>query len=241
MRLHLAAPFLLALTFHATPATAALVTKPIDYKAGDVAMQGFLVYDGAQPGPRPGVVVFPEWWGLNDRMKGVGTEMAKLGYVAFVADMYGGGKITTDATEAGKLAGEVYGKPAMRQRAIAALPPPVAAPVPVRVEAVSWQHRVTVERYQLVAREGFVDRAYEADGTLRSRRLAGSLHTDPKVAAAQAVSFVKDGGVRAYDGSFLRLEVDTLCLHGDTPGAPAIAAAVREAFAREGIEVHAPA
>jgi UPF0271 protein len=92
-----------------------------------------------------------------------------------------------------------------------------------------------------VAREGFVDRAYEADGTLRSRRLAGSLHTDPKVAAAQAVSFVKDGGVRAYDGSFLRLEVDTLCLHGDTPGAPAIAAAVREAFAREGIEVHAPA
>lgn len=92
-----------------------------------------------------------------------------------------------------------------------------------------------------VAREGFVDRAYEADGTLRSRRLAGSLHTDPKVAAAQAVSFVTEGGVRAYDGSFLRLEVDTLCLHGDTPGAPAIAAAVREAFAREGIEVHAPA
>lgn len=92
-----------------------------------------------------------------------------------------------------------------------------------------------------VAREGFVDRAYEADGTLRSRRLPGAVHTDPTVAAAQAVSFVKDGGVRAYDGSFLRLEVDTLCLHGDTPGAPAIAAAVREAFAREGIEVRAPA
>lgn len=88
-----------------------------------------------------------------------------------------------------------------------------------------------------VAREGFIDRAYEADGTLRSRRLPGSLHTDAKIAAAQAVSFVKDGGVRAYDGSFLPLEVDTLCLHGDTPGAPAIAAAVREAFAREGIEV----
>ncbi|HEY6958850.1 MAG TPA: 5-oxoprolinase subunit PxpA [Candidatus Limnocylindria bacterium] len=92
-----------------------------------------------------------------------------------------------------------------------------------------------------VAREGFVDRAYEADGTLRSRRLPGAVHTDATVAAAQAVSFVKDGGVRAYDGSFLRLEVDTLCLHGDTPGAPAIAAAVREAFAREGIEVRAPA
>jgi UPF0271 protein len=92
-----------------------------------------------------------------------------------------------------------------------------------------------------VAREGFVDRAYEADGTLRSRMLPGALHTDPAVAAAQAVSFVRDGGVRAHDGSFLRLAVDTLCLHGDTPGAPAIAEAVRDALAREGIEVRPPA
>ena len=92
-----------------------------------------------------------------------------------------------------------------------------------------------------VAREGFVDRAYERDGTLRSRRLPGALHTDPKVAAAQAVSLVRDGGVRAFDGTFLHLLVDTLCLHGDTPGAPAIAVAVRDALAREGIEVRPPA
>ncbi len=88
-----------------------------------------------------------------------------------------------------------------------------------------------------VAREGFVDRAYEPDGTLRSRELPDSLHTDPKVAAAQALSFVHDGGVRASDGSFLKLEVDTLCLHGDTPGAPAIAEAVRAALARDSVQV----
>ena len=88
-----------------------------------------------------------------------------------------------------------------------------------------------------VAREGFVDRAYEPDGTLRSRKLPGSLHTDTRVAVAQALSFVREGGVRASDGSFLALEVDTLCLHGDTPGAPAIAEAVRAAFARESIQV----
>jgi UPF0271 protein len=88
-----------------------------------------------------------------------------------------------------------------------------------------------------VAREGFVDRAYEADGTLRSRKLPGAVHTDPKVAAAQALSFVRDGGVRAHDGTFLALEVDTLCLHGDTPGAPAIAEAVRAALARESTQV----
>jgi UPF0271 protein len=63
------------------------------------------------------------------------------------------------------------------------------------------------------------------------------VHTDPKVATAQALSFVHDGGVRAYDGTFLKLEIDTLCLHGDTPGAPAIAEAVRSAFARESVQV----
>lgn len=88
-----------------------------------------------------------------------------------------------------------------------------------------------------LVREGFVDRAYEADGSLRSRKLAGALHTDPRVAARQALAFVRDGGVRAHDGAFLALAVDTLCLHGDTPGAPAIAAAVREALAGAGVTV----
>jgi UPF0271 protein len=90
-----------------------------------------------------------------------------------------------------------------------------------------------------VVREGFVDRAYEADGTLRSRKLAGALHTDPAVAAKQALSFVREGGVRAHDGHFLELAVDTLCLHGDTPGAIAIAAAVRKALSDAGVKVRA--
>ncbi len=88
-----------------------------------------------------------------------------------------------------------------------------------------------------VAREGFVDRAYEPNGTLRSRKLPGAVHTDPSAAAAQAVSIVRDGGVRAFDGSFLKLQVDTLCFHGDTPGAAGIAAAVRAALDREGVDV----
>ena len=88
-----------------------------------------------------------------------------------------------------------------------------------------------------VVREGFADRAYEPDGTLRSRKLDGALHTDPEVAAKQALSFVRDGGVRAYDGSFIKMDVDTLCLHGDTPGAPAIAAGVREALVGVGVQV----
>src|SRR5438477_439273 len=87
------------------------------------------------------------------------------------------------------------------------------------------------------AREGFIDRAYEPDGTLRPRTLAGALITDPAAAAAQALSFVRDGGTRATDGTFLELEVDTLCVHGDTPGAPEIVRAVREAFAAAKVKV----
>jgi len=88
-----------------------------------------------------------------------------------------------------------------------------------------------------VAREGFVDRRYEADGTLQSRAIAGSVLADPAEAVQQALSFVKSGGVTAVDGSFLKLAVDTLCVHGDTPGAPDIARAVRDAFAKAKVKV----
>src|SRR5207237_2093369 len=83
-----------------------------------------------------------------------------------------------------------------------------------------------------VAREGFVDRAYEADGTLQSRSIAGSVLTDPADAVRQALSFARDGGVAAVDGTFLKLAVDTICVHGDTPGAPQIAQAVRDALGK---------
>ena len=90
-----------------------------------------------------------------------------------------------------------------------------------------------------VAREGFADRAYEPDGTLRSRRLPASVHSDPAVAADQAVSIARDGRVRAADGGWLPLEVDTICVHGDTPGAPAIARAVRAALTAAGVDARA--
>jgi UPF0271 protein len=91
-----------------------------------------------------------------------------------------------------------------------------------------------------VAREGFIDRAYESDGTLRPRSLAGALITDPSAAAAQALSFLQKGGVTTVDGPFIELEVDTLCIHGDTPGAAEIARAVREALGRANVRVASP-
>lgn len=89
-------------------------------------------------------------------------------------------------------------------------------------------------------REGFVDRAYEPDGTLRSRALPEAMVLEPERAAAQALGFIENGGVRATGGSFLTLAVDTLCLHGDSPGAVEIAGAVRRVLDRAGITVRAP-
>jgi UPF0271 protein len=90
-----------------------------------------------------------------------------------------------------------------------------------------------------VASEGFADRAYQVDGRLVSRKVAGSLITDPQRAASQAVQMATTGKVRAIDGVEIDIAVQTICCHGDTPGAPQIVRAVREALDRAGCEVRA--
>jgi len=81
-------------------AGAKLVTRTVEYKVGQETMKGYLAYDDGVKEQRPGVLVVPEWWGLDDRAKQRAREVAQLGYVAFAADMYGGGKTTRDAAQA---------------------------------------------------------------------------------------------------------------------------------------------
>jgi UPF0271 protein len=87
-----------------------------------------------------------------------------------------------------------------------------------------------------VAREAFGDRAYTEDGTLVSRKLPGSLITDPEAVAERALGLVR-GEVAAITGKTIRLEVDTICMHGDTPGAAQIARRVRERLEAVGVQV----
>jgi UPF0271 protein len=89
----------------------------------------------------------------------------------------------------------------------------------------------------LAISEGFADRAYNADGTLRSRKLPGAVLHDPEAAAAQAVQLACEGSVIAHSGEHVPLHVDTLCIHGDTPEAVAIARAIRRRLAENGVEV----
>ncbi len=88
-----------------------------------------------------------------------------------------------------------------------------------------------------VASEGFADRAYNVDGTLVSRKIAGSLIADPAKAAAQAVRMAVEGKVRTMDGVEIDISVQTICCHGDTPGSEKIVRAVREALEKAGCQV----
>src|SRR5262249_17721824 len=78
-------------------APAAVQTKEINYESDGVKLKGFLAYDDATADKRPGVLVFPEWWGLNDYAKDRCKQLAGLGYVAFAADLYGEGKVIDTA------------------------------------------------------------------------------------------------------------------------------------------------
>jgi UPF0271 protein len=88
-----------------------------------------------------------------------------------------------------------------------------------------------------VASEGFADRAYNVDLTLVSRKVRGSLITDPQQAAAQAVKMATEGKVRTIDGVEVDISVQTICCHGDTPGAERIVRAVREGLEKAGCQV----
>ena len=92
-----------------------------------------------------------------------------------------------------------------------------------------------------VASEGFADRAYEPDGSLTPRSRPGSVIHDVETVVRRAVRLVQDERVTAVDGSEIPMHVDTLCIHGDTPGAAELTRALAAGLARAGIAVAAVA
>ena len=87
------------------------------------------------------------------------------------------------------------------------------------------------------AAEVFADRAYHADGSLVSRREPGAVISDPAAVADRALRLVQGGEVAAVTGEVIELRRDTICLHGDTPGAGNLAAALRTRLEEAGIRL----
>ncbi|WP_272681852.1 LamB/YcsF family protein [Providencia sp. PROV129] len=90
---------------------------------------------------------------------------------------------------------------------------------------------------QVVA-EAFADRAYNCDGTLVSRKLAGSVLHDPKIVAERMLQLVQEGGVVSIDGKFTPIDAGSICVHGDSPGALEMAQQVRSILEKQGIEIY---
>ena len=87
----------------------ALQTKNVIFTAEKTDLQGYLAWNDDQDGTRPAVLVFPEWWGLNDYIKKRAEQVASLGYLAMGVDMYGNGKTADHPEEAGSLMNGILG------------------------------------------------------------------------------------------------------------------------------------
>lgn len=88
-------------------AQAGIKDEEVTYTAGDVTMKGYLAYDDAKKGKRPGVLVVHEWWGHNEYARKRARQLAEMGYVALAVDMYGDGKQAAHPQDAQKFAGAV--------------------------------------------------------------------------------------------------------------------------------------
>ena len=98
-----------------TGAQAAIKEEPVTYSDGQTTMKGFLVYDDAVTGKRPGIIMVHEWWGITPHIHNEAKKFAEQGYTALIADMYGDAKTADNPKDAGALAGGVMKDPAAMQ------------------------------------------------------------------------------------------------------------------------------
>ena len=99
--------------------------------------------------------------------------------------------------------------------------------------------RIAAERGLRVVAEAFADRAYTPQGTLVSRLEPGAVLHDPEAIVERCLRMVREGRVEAVDGSVIEFSAQTVCVHGDTPGAVQIARGLREGLAKAGVEIRA--
>lgn len=186
-------------------AGAAIRTETVDYRQGETRLEGYLAYDDSAAGKRPGVLVVHEWWGINDYVRSRAEQLARQGYVAFAADMYGKGIRAGTAAEAGKLAGALKADRAlMRARADAALDVLKRSPLvdPARIAAVGYcfggttvleMARAGTAVAGVVSFHGGLDTPHpEETRSVKTRVLALHGGDDPFVPPAQVAAFQEE-------------------------------------------------
>jgi dienelactone hydrolase len=205
------ARLLLAMTLLASTARAEIVTRTVEYRAGDAVLEGLLVQDGAGPARKPGVVVVHDWMGVGPFTRGRAEQLARLGYVAFVADVYGKGIRPASAKEAGQQAGRFKrDRPLLRARMLAALAELRKQPnvLPGKVAAIGYCFggtaalelaRAGAELAGVVSFHGGLDSPTPADArAIKAKVLVLHGADDPYVPPAEVAAFeeeMRGGGV----------------------------------------------
>jgi dienelactone hydrolase len=202
---------LIAMTLLSSTARAEIVTRTVEYKAGDAVLEGLVSYDTAGPAKKPGVLVVHDWMGVGPYVKRRAEQLAALGYVAFAADVYGKGVRPAGATEAREQAGKFRGdRPLLRARVAAALAELRRQPnvLTGKVAAIGYCFggtaalelaRSGAEISGVVSFHGGLDSPTPADGkNIKAKVLALHGADDPYVPAAQVAAFeeeMRGGGV----------------------------------------------
>ncbi len=109
--------------------------------------------------------------------------------------------------------------------------------LPLVVLAGSPLAQLAKEEGLTVIAEAFADRAYHADGTLVSRREAGAVLHDPQQVAQRMLQLITEGGLASIEGTFTRIDADSICVHGDSPGAIEMARQLRALLEKNGIVI----
>ena len=194
-------PILLALGAALT-AQAQIHTETVEYKQGDAVLEGYLAYDTALKGPRPGVLIVHQWKGLTDYEKKRAGMLAQLGYNVFALDIYGKGIRPQSSQEAGAQAGKYKGnRDLLRLRAQAGLAvlQKQALTDPQRVAAIGYCFGGTTvielarngaDIAGVVSFHGGLDSPHPADGkNIKCKVLALHGADDPHVSAKDLAAF----------------------------------------------------
>jgi dienelactone hydrolase len=206
------ARLLLAMTLlTATTARAELVTRTVEYRAGDAPLQGLVIQESGGPTLKPGVLVIHDWMGIGPYPRMRAEQLARLGYVAFVADVYGKEIRPADAKEAGAQAGKFKkDRPLLRGRVLAALAELRKQPgvLPGKVAAIGYCFggtaalelaRAGADLAGVVSFHGGLDSPTPADAkAIKAKVLVLHGADDPYVPPAEVQAFeeeMRGGGV----------------------------------------------
>ncbi|WP_326539836.1 LamB/YcsF family protein [Pseudorhodoferax sp.] len=213
------------------------------FHAGDAAGILKTLRAAAERGVAVGAhVAYPDLAGFGRRNMDVASADLQADVIYQIGALQGLAKVAGTRVRYVKPHGALYNTIAHDRRqagdviaAIRAVDPTLVLVALAGAPLVGWAREAGLT----VVAEAFADRAYTPEGTLVSRREQGAVLHDPDAVAARMLRLAQEGVVQAIDGSTVRVQADSICVHGDSPGAVAMARQVRQVLEQAGVAVRA--